>query len=101
MARVSELPSRNRLAARLICEIARAADQFERAGFEPFKRGWLQRDVHYNKRVEIGSGAWRKSGRHVGISPLGGLLLATDGGIEELVGGEISLRPVQQNDIAD
>lgn len=86
-------PSRNRLAARLINEMHAVLTEFERSGFATFADEWRRYDSLADRPVTAQIGRRSLSGTARGIANDGALLIDSDGELQRLVTGEISLRP--------
>jgi BirA family biotin operon repressor/biotin-[acetyl-CoA-carboxylase] ligase len=84
--------SRNRLAARLIGEVAGAFAAFERAGFATVAEEWKRLDLAVGRRIELRLPNRSIGGIGRGVDAAGALLIETGNGIERYLGGEISLR---------
>lgn len=87
-----EYVSRNRIASMIINELCAIVGDFQNNGFNVLRDEWLTYDRFYQQDVDIDSAGTSVSGRHVGISERGGLMLSTGGEVIELLGGEVSLR---------
>ena len=86
--------SRNDVATVLLNELLLAVDEFQKQGFAVFQEYWSQRDIYHNQEVVILSPGNDKRGIVKGVNRKGELLLHTDKGMEVIVAGEISVRPV-------
>jgi BirA family transcriptional regulator, biotin operon repressor / biotin---[acetyl-CoA-carboxylase] ligase len=86
--------SRNQVAAVLLNQLLRTVEDFQRDGFSPWVQYWTERDVYYQRDVAIISGLHEKRGVVKGVNRKGELLLQTDKGMEVIVAGELSVRPV-------
>lgn len=87
-------PERSVLAAAVISSVVEFVAEFQTRGFEPFQDAFDARHRLHGQRATVsGAGAAAVSGRVVGVSPSGGVRLATPDGVREFHGGEISLRP--------
>ncbi len=85
--------SRNLLAARLISELHAVLTEFERSGFDTFADEWRRYDWLADRLVTAQIGHRSVSGTARGITNDGALLIDSDGHLQHLVAGEISLRP--------
>ncbi|MCU7959842.1 MAG: bifunctional biotin--[acetyl-CoA-carboxylase] ligase/biotin operon repressor BirA [gamma proteobacterium symbiont of Bathyaustriella thionipta] len=85
-------PGRNALVIAIVNALRDAAQTYDQYGLEQFRQQWLAHDRYHQKRVTVTTAAGVLSGQHSGVSPQGGLLLATDKGVQEMHGGEVSLR---------
>lgn len=86
--------SRNEVAAVLLNQLLKTAEDFQRDGFAPWVQYWTERDIYYQQNVAIISGILEKRGVVKGVNRKGELLLQTDKGMEVIVAGELSVRPV-------
>ncbi|MCY0966099.1 bifunctional biotin--[acetyl-CoA-carboxylase] ligase/biotin operon repressor BirA [Parathalassolituus penaei] len=86
--------SRNQVAAVLLAQLLRTVEEFQRDGFAPWVQYWAERDVYYQKEVNLVSGINEKRGIVKGVNRKGELLLQTEKGMEVIVAGELSVRPV-------
>jgi len=87
------LASRNRLAGRVLGEIARAAPQFERAGFGAFRDEWLRRHAWQGRAVRVLAPPGRAvDGVAAGVADDGALIVDTPRGPERFHAAEVSLR---------
>ena len=86
-------PSRNLLAARLINEMHAVLTEFERSGFDAFVDEWRRYDWLADRPVIAQIGRRTLSGTARGIANDGALLIDSNGELQRLVSGEISLRP--------
>lgn len=85
--------SRNLLAARVISEVLLALEAFQLDGFESFRAEWSQLDAYKGLPVIVKTGAQDILGIADGVDETGGLrLLGTDGLLQVMKGGELSLR---------
>jgi len=84
----------NTLYAVLLGELLAVLEAFAAAGFAPLRAGWMARNAHADARVSLSSdfGAAR-SGICRGVDTDGALLFETEGRIERVLSGEVSLRP--------
>jgi len=90
---------RNRLCGILLDELLSGLKRFAADGFSPFAREWSERDVLYNREVQVSSGQERVSGVACGLSHRGGLLVtcqAPSGEMQlrEFLAGDVSIRAV-------
>ncbi|MDO6682740.1 MULTISPECIES: biotin--[acetyl-CoA-carboxylase] ligase [unclassified Oceanobacter] len=86
--------SRNTVAAVLLQQLNWAVDEFQRDGFGPWMAYWAERDVFYRKEVVLSGLAEPRYGVVKGVNRKGELLLQTTRGIEVVIAGELSVRPV-------
>ncbi len=85
--------SRNQLAARLINETHAVLTEFEQSGFDVFIDEWRRLDWLAGRPVTAQIGRRLLSGTARGIADDGKLVIDTNGKLQHLVSGEISLRP--------
>lgn len=86
--------SRNQVAAVLLDELLQAVDEFQKQGFAPYQQYWSERDIFHHQEVVILGGAEEKRGVVKGVNRKGELMLHSDKGMEVVMAGEISVRPV-------
>jgi len=85
---------RNALMAALLSRLAVVLEEFDGAGFAPFRERWNRLHAHQGQTVAIlDQGQVRQQGRAVGVDQSGCLLLDTDAGRVEIISGDVSLRP--------
>lgn len=87
-------PSRNALAAALIAHWLDAFGEFEREGFGGFRQEWREADLLAGRDVEISDGRRVLAGRALGVAADGALEVETVAGVQRVVAGDASLRPV-------
>lgn len=85
---------RNQLAGAVVTQVIAALAQFGEQGLAGFMPEWQQYDVMKEQEVELVTASGSRFGRALGITESGALLLDTGSGIENINGGEISLRRV-------
>jgi BirA family transcriptional regulator, biotin operon repressor / biotin---[acetyl-CoA-carboxylase] ligase len=90
-------PSRNLLAGRIAGSVLEFLRTFDDAGFEPFRDAFCARHRYHGRTCRVLLGERAFSGRVVGVSASGGLLLDVGGDVEEFHGGEVSLREDAQH----
>lgn len=83
--------SRNALSAALLSALVDHVERFEGRGFEPFLGRWADWDGLCGEPVVVRQPGGAVAGVAEGLSPRGGLLLATEDGVRELHAGEASL----------
>ena len=93
LAGMGPRPSRSRLAAALLGQLALALVEFEQAGFAPFHDEWRAADALLGRPVRLQHGERAVDGLARGIDADGALLFDAGNGVERVVSGEISLRP--------
>lgn len=95
-----KVPDRNKLLAELLSEIIKVIDEFESKGFAAFKEEWASFDALKDQEVELKTHSNQSTGilgKVMGVNNQGALLLQTKNGIETFHGGELSPRPVQND----
>lgn len=86
----------NVLLAAILIELAGVLDRFTQRGFAALRDDWLARHAHADAAVQILSEfAPPRNGICRGVDHDGALLLETEAGVERVLSGEVSLRPVQ------
>jgi BirA family biotin operon repressor/biotin-[acetyl-CoA-carboxylase] ligase len=85
-------PSRNFLAGAIIDELLSMLVCFEREGFAAFREAWTSLDALRDRPARVLLGDKAVSGTARGVDRHGALLLESDGGMQEFVSGEVSLR---------
>lgn len=84
---------RNALVAALLSRLAAVLSEFDDTGFAPFAERWNALHAWHDREVVLlDDGQVRQQGRAVGIDAIGRLLLATPGGLVEVLSGDVSLR---------
>jgi BirA family biotin operon repressor/biotin-[acetyl-CoA-carboxylase] ligase len=85
---------RNRLAGRLIAHTATMLDRFSRDGFAPFRQAFDDADYLRGRMLCAPAPRGELRGSGAGVDRDGALLLQTTDGLERVVSGEVSVRPV-------
>ena len=81
------------LLERLVAALAEALRAFERAGFAAFAARFARRDLLEGLPIRCGADSGtRVEGVAAGVSETGELLIRTQGGVERIVSGEVSVR---------
>jgi BirA family biotin operon repressor/biotin-[acetyl-CoA-carboxylase] ligase len=83
---------RNRLAARLIDEIAKGVLEFERNGFSTFASEWSAADALAGRMVSVTAPGGEFIGRASGVAADGALRVERDGELRLFHTGEVSVR---------
>ena len=92
----SVAPSRNRLAAVLICECLRGLTEFEREGLKPFMDEWRAADALRGRPVEVRAAEGTTTrGFARGIDAHGALMLDTPAGVKRFISGDVTVRPME------
>ncbi|PCK08780.1 MAG: biotin--[acetyl-CoA-carboxylase] ligase [Alteromonadaceae bacterium] len=89
----SPIPSRSKIAARVIAHLASLLHVYESQGFEASKVRWEQLNAYRGQPVVLLSPQREVRGTVLGVSSSGALRLDVGGVEQTFVGGEISLRP--------
>jgi len=88
---------RNNLLMKFLPKLVAYLDRFEKYGFEAFMQAFDAAHLMHQREVVIHAAGSQKSiltrGRAVGIGRSGQLWIETEKGLEEILGGEVSLRP--------
>jgi len=84
---------RNELIAALTVEVCRCFDEFSASGWPAFAQRWRAVDALSGAWVRV-SGATELSGRAVGVSDVGALLVDVGPETVAVMAGEVSVRPV-------
>ena len=88
---------RNTLVAALLSRLAGVLAEFDDTGFAPFTERWNALHAWQGKPVRIlDDGQLLQQGVAAGVDQLGRLLLETDGGLMEIMSGDVSLRLAQE-----
>jgi BirA family transcriptional regulator, biotin operon repressor / biotin---[acetyl-CoA-carboxylase] ligase len=88
----SSPPSRNFIAGAIIDELLSMLAEFERKGFAAFRDAWLSLDALRDRPAQVLVGQDTVCGTARGVDSQGALRLEQDGGVQEYVSGEVSLR---------
>lgn len=84
---------RNTLVAALLSRLAGVLAEFDDTGFAPFAERWNALHAWQGQHVKIlDNGQLLQQGVAAGVDHLGRLLLRTDGGLQEIMSGDVSLR---------
>ncbi|MTI11877.1 biotin--[acetyl-CoA-carboxylase] ligase, partial [Sansalvadorimonas verongulae] len=84
--------SKNKIAGRLIANLAEMLATFQEYGFTPYKDQWQDYDAFAGQLVSLFIGENVVTGIAVGVNDSGAVILKNDTGITSYAGGEISLR---------
>jgi BirA family biotin operon repressor/biotin-[acetyl-CoA-carboxylase] ligase len=71
---------RNLIAAKLIDIFLLVIQQFEKTGLNSFQEEWNRRDALYDKKISVTSGNRQITGKSLGITPQGYLILESEEG---------------------
>ncbi|MCC6302470.1 MAG: bifunctional biotin--[acetyl-CoA-carboxylase] ligase/biotin operon repressor BirA [Gammaproteobacteria bacterium] len=85
-------PSRNRLAAVLLDELAEMLAGFEKTGLAPLLEEWRRHDIMLGREVTVTTAGGGESGIARGIDDRGALLVEADGVVRPYLSGDVSLR---------
>ncbi|MBR7636497.1 biotin--[acetyl-CoA-carboxylase] ligase [Janthinobacterium lividum] len=84
---------RNTLVAALLSRLAGVLAEFDDTGFAPFTERWNALHAWQGLHVKIlDNGQLLQQGVAAGVDQLGRLLLRSDGGLQEIMSGDVSLR---------
>ncbi|WP_394202022.1 biotin--[acetyl-CoA-carboxylase] ligase [Marinagarivorans algicola] len=95
LASVGVTDSRNAIAASLISHLVVLLSSYQVQGFARYKSAWLARNALQGQSVSV-TGAAQLTGKVVGLSESGGLVLQTLSGEQVINGGEVSVRKMVQ-----
>lgn len=84
--------SRNEIAAQIIASLSAGLTHFGRRGFSFFRDKWISLDSLSGKEVRVNGHDHGITGREVGVTLTGNLLIETERGIMEVNSGDVSLR---------
>lgn len=89
---LGRMPSRNRLAGRVIDQVMGAGRVYLEQGFGPFRSEYRARDILEGREVRLVQAAteWRGVGR--GLDERGGLLVESTGRVTAHLSGDVSVR---------
>ena len=86
---------RNELLARLLASLHGVLAEFAAGGFGPVRERWLALNAYAGAPVKILSGlSVPLEGRCAGVDADGALLLETTSGMQRIISGDVSLRPL-------
>lgn len=86
---------RNELLADLLLALRKVLEDFAGEGFATLRPRWLALNAHAGLPVQVLSGYGQPVvGRCIGIADDGALLLETPSGVQRIISGDVSLRPV-------
>lgn len=88
------LPSPATILATILAELHRLLDTFAAAGFPALRGAWEQRNAFAELPVCISGEKDMRQGVCAGVDDDGALLLRTADGIERILAGDVSLRPL-------
>jgi BirA family biotin operon repressor/biotin-[acetyl-CoA-carboxylase] ligase len=87
-----EVPSRNRLAARLIARLLAALDRFECEGFAAFAGAYARYDMLYGRKVRVLAAGTVREGIAAGVDKRGALVVRHDNALVHYDSAEVSVR---------
>ncbi|MCL2830861.1 MAG: biotin--[acetyl-CoA-carboxylase] ligase [Betaproteobacteria bacterium] len=89
---------RHELLARLLAELLRSLESFSSAGFSVLREEWMRRHAWQDRPVALFGvrGEVLNAGRCLGVDEGGFLLIESDSGVERILSGDVSLRPVDE-----
>ena len=83
-------PAVPQAAADLANRLAQAWSLFRAEGFEPFRPRWMAAALFLGRRVKVWDGPLLRTGRFVGLGPLGSLELEEQGVVHEVFSGDVT-----------
>lgn len=89
-----DTPSRPALLAAILGEFHRLFDTYAAAGFPALRGAWEQRNAFAELPVAIRGESATLYGTCVGVDDDGALLLRADDGVQRVLAGDVSLRPL-------
>jgi BirA family biotin operon repressor/biotin-[acetyl-CoA-carboxylase] ligase len=89
---LGQTPLRNELAAALITQLVRMLKEFSERGFSPFRAEWNRLDLTRDQEVRIDGYAGSTFGVARGVDESGALKLESEGQVQRVLSGDISLR---------
>lgn len=84
--------SRNQVAAELLNHVLFMIKEFKYSGFEPWRDIWNEKDVFFDRQVQVLHPHNTLVGVCKGVNERGELCVKTDRGMKYISGGEVSLR---------
>ncbi len=84
--------NRNEVAAMILNELIPRLQQFNFSGFTDFMAQWAQLDLLLNRVINIDGHMYLKHGIARGVDKNGALLVESDGKVQPLYSGEVSIR---------
>jgi BirA family biotin operon repressor/biotin-[acetyl-CoA-carboxylase] ligase len=85
--------AREPVLAALLTALQRTLDEYAVSGFPALRDDWMAHHAHQGQAVRI-SGGTELEGRCLGVDGDGALLVHTDQGLQTVVSGDVSLRPL-------
>lgn len=89
-----DVPSRPALLAAILAELERLCATYASGGFPALKDAWEQRNAFAELPVRISGDHTALEGICAGVDDDGALLLRTDTGMQRILAGDVSLRPL-------
>lgn len=89
-----ELPASTAVIAVILAELHRLLDTYAAAGFPALRTAWEQRNAFADLPVCITGELETQIGICSGVDDDGALLLRTDAGVQRILAGDVSLRPL-------
>ncbi len=86
-------PSRNLLAARIVEGLLQLLRRYEDRGFARYQSEYLAADYLRGREVTVDDSGDYISGRAAGVDDAGLLLVESDGCVQRVIAGEVSVRP--------
>lgn len=89
----SQPPSRNLLAARIVEGLLQLFRRYEDRGFAGYHTEYLAADYLRGREVTVDDSGDYIRGRAAGVDDAGLLLIESDGHVQRVIAGEVSVRP--------
>jgi len=86
------LPSRNRVVAALLTELAEVLDRFDASGFAGLREAFVQRDCLFGQALDLSDANGRQRGTGAGVDARGALLLRQGDTIASFDSAEVTVR---------
>ncbi len=83
---------RSELVSKLLNKLLPMLASYEHKGFAAYRKEWQEKDFLADETVVVTMGANKTVGTARGVSERGALLLETNHGVQEIHGGEVSVR---------
>ncbi len=90
----ASVPERSVAAARIIDQVYRVLDEFNKAGFAPFVHDWRSADFLAGKQVTVSTDAEALNGIAAGVAEDGQLRIETEQGARLVASGDVTIRSV-------
>ncbi len=90
-------PSRNRIAARVLAQLAGALDEFATSGFAAFEHHYARYDALRDCDITVKNGGETFAAKAIGVTSRGALKIERDGTELRIDSGEVSVRSAGEN----